>query len=533
MKRKAPRTRSALTKPRAKAGSNVGFHSRGQSGYAGGSMSASPVFFHWHPALREANDDVRAAWRMATARTVNSIQNSGWLAGCIEQSVASVVGDGLQLGAKPNAQALGWEQSFANQWAREVETRFSMWAEHPRACDAGARFSFGQMQCQAYRHYMATGEILATLPWIERQGTMFKTKVKLLPAWRMSLRTEMPNLFNGVRVDATGAPVGYVLNRIPYPMYDNIEDVEVPATDVMGRPLVVHVFDGDPDQVRGISPFTPILKVTRQFDQLADATLTAAIIQAVFAAMFKSAAPTDDVIEAMQTTGEQKAFERLIVEKAEWYRQTDINLGNAGKILHGFPGDELQFFRSEHPNQTYEPFAKFLLRECSRAAAMTYEEFTGDYAGATFSSVKMGTATNWPRVVYRRKNIVAPFAQKCYEAWLEEDIEAGRTPFPGGVQAYLANKEAAAQSVWRGPTMPQADELKSAMAAQTLQEIGVPDSVVFAPYGGDVDDWYEQRKREQDRRAELGIADPVLKAQPNPRSADRTAVQQQGGAPNG
>jgi capsid protein len=74
------------------------------------------------------------------------------------------------------------------------------------------------------------------------------------------------------------------------------------------------------------------------------------------------------------------------------------------------------------------------MRECSRVAAITYEEFTGDWAGATFSSSKMGVATNWPRILYRRRNIVAPLAQYLYEAFLEEDIEIGGTPFPGGVE---------------------------------------------------------------------------------------------------
>jgi capsid protein len=183
-------------------------------------------------------------------------------------------------------------------------------------------------------------------------------------------------------------------------------------------------------------------------------------------------------------------------------------------VLHGFPGDELQFYSSQHPNSTYEPFAKFLLRECSRAAAITYEEFTGDWAGATFSSSKMGVATNWPRIVYRRRNIVAPLAQSVLEAFIEEDIEIGGTPFPGGVDGFLANREAACQAFWRGPSMPQADELKTALAAQVMLEIGCRSRSPIGPTV-DPDDAADERARErdyeEDARLEPGTVFPTAR----------------------
>ncbi len=463
----------------------------------------SPHLFRWHPALRDASDDVRAVWRLATARTVDQFQNSGWLSGAADQSTSQVVGaEGLQLNAKPNAKALGWTQDVANEWARAVEARFSVYSECALACDATSRSWFGQLLAQAYRHWMATGEILATIPLISRPGSSWRTKLKLLPAWRMSDRTELASLKQGVRVDPFGSPVGYILRVMT--KYGSLVEQEFPARDAYGRPMVVHIFDGEPEQVRGITPFVSVLKVAKQFDQLADATLTAALIQTIFAAMFKTNVGSEDALDALKSTAEQKEFLNLQAERAKWYNRADINLSENGKILHGFPGDELQFFRSEHPNGTYEPFAKFLLRECSRAAAVTYEEFTGDWAGATFSSAKMGIATNWPRILYRRRNIVAPLAQRVFEAWLEEDIENGDTPFPGGVDGFLENREAACQAFWRGPTMPQADELKAALAAKLELEIGLPKSVVYRKYGVDPEDAADERRRERDYEGDLG-----------------------------
>src|SRR5204862_7920174 len=125
------------------------------------------------------------------------------------------------------------------------------------------------------------------------------------------------------------------------------------------------------------------------------------------------------------------------------YDNTKIDLGRHGKIAHLAPGDELKFNTSEHPNATYDAFAKFLLREVARCLGLTYEEFTGDYAGATYSSVRMATSGIWMITIYRRVNIVAPFLNPIFEAWLEEDIENGWTPFPGGVGGFIANRTAA------------------------------------------------------------------------------------------
>lgn len=468
-----------------------------------------PMLFRWNPALRDANDDIKASWRQATARTVEELQNSGWLAGAVEQSSAHVVGpNGLQLNAKPNADALGWDQQQANEWARLVEARFSLWASNPWTCDASASFTFGELQNQAYEHWMATGEVLAALPFEKRPGSMWGTKLHLLPAWRLSETSDLSrNIEQGVQLDIRGAPIGYLIKQRPLGrVYLEGNETLFPATERYGRKNIVHIFRGTPAQVRGITPFVSVLKVTRQFDQLADATLTAALIQTVFAAMFKSQAPSDDVLAGMQSAHEQaNAIAALSVNRVEWYENADFDLGQHGKILHGYPGDELQMFRSEHPNDTYEPFAKFLLREISRASALTYEEFSGDYAGATFSSVKMGVAATWPRIERRRNAIAARLCQDVYESWLEEDIEAGGTPFPGGVAAFLQQREAAARANWRGPNRPAPDELKAANAAKTNKEIGVPDQVMFDDMGLDVDEVYEQLAREKQRREELGI----------------------------
>jgi lambda family phage portal protein len=470
--------------------------------------NASPFFFNWRPTLRDQREDVREAYMTAAARAIDSIQNSGWLAGAINQSIASTMGNGLRLASKPDAKALGWTQEAADDWSQGVERAFEAWANCPLECDAGGRQTVGQMARSVMKSYYSHGEALALLPHVSRPLSVSKTKVKLIPPHKLLQDSDGWRMFQGVTMDGWGLPVSYRLMLRVQQAYEEI--VEVRARDSAGRPQVVHVFDGDVEQVRGITPLAPALRIVKQFDQLADATLTAALIQAIFAATVESEAPTDTILQALQDDDEQGvgggSMEGLLAAKGGWYESTKIDLGRAGKIAHLFPGEKLVFNGSKTPNDTYEAFAKFLLREIARCLGMTFETLSGDYTAATYSSVRMSSSELWPLIVARRVNIPGRFYQQVFEAWLEEQIETGRTPFPGGFYAFLTKRHAASRAEWRGPPKPQADDLKTQKAHEGYKRMGVmSDEMICNDLGVDVEDVYRQRAHEQKLRKTLEL----------------------------
>jgi len=479
----------------------------------------SPVFAGWRPQLRDASDEVQFSWVAAASRAIDAIHNSGWLAGAVDQSVALVNGTALDLVAKPDAASLGWTDEEVSAWRKIVETRWEAWSTSPIECDLAGRQTIGQMSACALRTWYATGEAIAVLPWRARVGAVSKTKVQLIPSHRL-VQTTMPfeRLVQGVRMDGDGMPIAYrfsVQDR-----FSGEREIERPARDRFGRPIVIHVFDGAPGQVRGITPLVPVLKVVRQYDQLQDATLTAALIQAIFAATLESDAPTQDLLAALQDEGEQGATKQgvqgpsidgWLSARGGWYDETKIDLGIHGKIAHLFPGEKLKFNRSEHPNSTYEAFSKFLLREIARCLGMTVETLTGDYSDATYSSVRMSTSETWPVILYRRATIVGRFLQQIYGAWLEEEIDAGRIPFKGGVEAFIAQRGIATRAAWRGPPRPTADELKAAKANEINLRMRVTTrSAIAAENGEDVEDIDEQEAREAANRVRLGLPPIVL-----------------------
>jgi lambda family phage portal protein len=499
----------------------------------------SPFFKSWRPALREASTDVAMAYSAAAARAIDTVQNSGWIAGAVEQTIAREIGTGLRLSSRPDLDVLKWTADQGQEWSRKVERRWEGFANRPIDCDLSGRSTVGRLCAQALRAQFAYGEIVATLPYLKRSefGGQYGTKVHVITPHRLLHHYEQPKIFDGVtREPDTGFPLAY---RISSPQDFSAGEVkwrDVPARDGFGRPQCIHVFDGFPGQIRGIPPITPVLRVVRQLDQLQDATLMQALIQAIFAATVKSPAPTEQVLQAFQDVADAEAAEKggavprtpleaLIGVTADYYDGTDIDLGSHGKIAHLAPGDELTFHENKTPNEFYEAFTRILLREIARALGLTFEELTGDYAGATYSSVRMATASTWAIVLHRRATITAPFYQPIFECWLEEEIENGWLDFPGGVAGFIDYRAAACRAHWAGPAKPQADDLKFAKAIDVLYRLGtVSHEWICAEMGTDWEDVYEQLAREKAQRERLGLPDPLLVVPPTPQNlADEEA----------
>lgn len=95
-----------------------------------------------------------------------------------------------------------------------VEQRWSLWADRPYECDIEGRRTFALMQAAAFRSWFATGEIWAEIPWRERPGGRYGTKVRIIPPYRVLRRNNsLRNIVQGVRMNGDGMPVAYLATR--------------------------------------------------------------------------------------------------------------------------------------------------------------------------------------------------------------------------------------------------------------------------------------------------------------------------------
>lgn len=497
----------------------MGFLDRFRSGAASSVAKPSAAFFKnerlpilqgWRPRLREGQHDVAQAWEVSAARAVEQIQNQGFIKGAVEVAAGSAVGSGLRMACRPDPDVLGWTEDECNEWARLVETRFQAWADNPLECDAAGQMTFGQMQQAAFASYMAYGEIFGLMPMLKRRGVTSMTKIALLPPSRVvNYTAPHEGWVQGVQVDGWGLPLAYKIRR-PQQMF-NWEDITIRARDRDGRPNAFLIKDPAIATTRGISPLASVLKVTRQIEQYADATLTTAMIQTIFAAVLKSNIQGMPAFDGLLTNADTNEIDiaALSQAKSEWYDGANIDLSQHGRIAQLFPTDELEFKEAKTPGAQFDHFMGWMLREVTLGAGVTYESGTNDYRGATYSSVRMAGAVEWLTVMRRRGNLIVPFSRMGFNAWLEEEVGTGRIPFNGGYQKFLEQRAAGIKTSWTGPARPQADDFKTARAYQVRKEMGSTTlAEISEEYGRDWDDDMRQRARENKLASDLKLPLP-------------------------
>ena len=123
----------------------------------------------------------------------------------------NVVGAGLRLNAQIDWQYLGITEDEADEWERNAEREFALWAEN-QDCDAARMCTFGQMQSLALLSSLMNGDVFATLPVIKRTGRIYDLRVALIEADRVcnpTVTERGKNIVAGVEVDNYGAPVAY------------------------------------------------------------------------------------------------------------------------------------------------------------------------------------------------------------------------------------------------------------------------------------------------------------------------------------
>ena len=103
--------------------------------------------------------------------------------------------------------------------------------------------------------------------------------------------------------------------------------------------------------------------------------------------------------------------------------------------------------------------------------------------------------------------LLARVCDDAFQGFLEECVVRGLVELPGGIDQFCAMR-AAFRADWRGPAMPQADEQKSAKAAQTRLSLGISSLAdECAARGADWQEVLDQRKREKEYADKLGLPD--------------------------
>jgi len=477
--------------------------SRAMTAMSGGYVGAgySERFAAWSPGVRDADGDTLRDLRMLRSRSRDLVRNSPIAAGFVETKVGHVVGSGLTLQSRIDADALGLTEQQAEAWQRNTERRFGVWAASVFS-DAAGEQDFYEQQDLALRTQIESGDAFAVLAHKPRADWPFKLAVQIIEADRVcnpNQAGDTEQIAGGLERDEYGEPIAaHICSHHPGSIVAmrGVKWSRVAFRGAQsGRRNLLHLKRKlRPGQSRGLPELSPIIGTLKQMERYATAEIDAAVnaaAQAVFAKMDPEA--FDDIFD----DGAKKS----IVDKAS---QWDGGI-TSGRVINLLPGEDIVAPDLGRPNPNFDPFFSAFMRFVGMGLDVPVEVLTKHFQ-SSYSAARAALLDAWRTFKARRLWLSAKFCQPVYEEWLADEVAEGRIAAPGFFADALVRAAWSAAS-WSGDGPGALDPLKEATAAEKRMDIGLSTLAdeTLAYSGGDWRANHAQRVREVDARVEDGL----------------------------
>lgn len=471
-------------------------------GYTGAQYRDSTAY--WSPGGNDADSDIVFDLAELRNRSRDLVRNSPVGAGALEADVSHVVGTGLTLQARIDADKLGMDDDAAAEWQRETECLFAWWAESLFA-DAYGEQSFYELQDLAYRSARESGDSFALLAGKERAGWPFRLALQIIEADRVcnpKLTADTEAMVQGKERDATGEAVAiHVCSKHPGGLggMAGATWTRVPITGSSGRRNILQLYrKRRPGQSRGVPELAPIIELVKQMTRYAEAEVDAAVNSAAMA-VFTKMDP-----EAFQDLFDDTAQAQIINSAKKW----DGTLSK-GAAINLLPGEDVTVPTPGRPNPNFEPFFNGVLQQVGMALDIPHEVLTKRFQ-SSYSAARAALLAFWRSVRIRRAWLAARFCQPIYEEWLADAVALGIVKAPGFFADPMVRR-AWSGAQWAGDGPGALDPLKEAQAAGERMKLGITTLAeeIVAYDGGDWEQKHAQRSREVDERVEAGLEAPA------------------------
>ncbi len=420
------------------------------------------------------------------------VRNNGWASRAIEILANNTVGWGIEA----KATGVGNEDEARQVW--------STWS-NTTSCDYDGMLTFTGLQRLVMETVAESGEALV-LRESARSSDGLPVPIRLRVLEPDYIDHNRHGVFDGRDV-AYGIELDQG-RRVAYWLYEEhpgasfsagsmrsrFRSRRVPASDV------IHCFRvRRPGQMRGVSWLAAALVKLNDLEDLADARLMQARIQACFAAF------VTDMSGQHTALGEEDASAPMPLEDLE-----------PGQINYLDPGQNVEFARPPNPADM-GGFSRDYLRQIAAAFGVSYESLTGDYSQVTFSSARMGRIEAWKNVHNARWNMLIP--QFCDRAWKwVMEMAAGIYGWP-----------AVPRATWSPPPMEMLEPEKEGLALTRLVRGGIMSlPQVLRERGEDFEEHLQEIARANQRLDELGIW-----VDSDPRRVSAAGLTQQRGGDGG
>jgi lambda family phage portal protein len=442
----------------------------------------------------------------------------------------NVIGAGLKLNCRIDYKFLGITREQADQWERNTEREFSVWAES-RFCDALRLNNFYEMQSIVFISFLLNGDGWALLKQASPERYFpYALRIHLIEADRVSTPKQMVmtggftggiqgknpengnRIISGVEIDSSGVVVAYwISNMYPGDQANPTGKIEWQRVEAFGqrtgRPNVLQIMEAERcEQYRGVPYLAPVIESIKQIGRYSEAELMAAIITGFFTVFIKE--------------GETPVSGFALPEAIPQSEKVDLDpnafeLG-AGTINSLPPGYSIDVADPKRPSTNFDAFVTALSRHIGAALEIPYELLLKSFT-ASYSASRAALLEAWKAFRMRRTWFASDFCQPVYEIWLAEAIARGRIVAPGFFNDPLVAK-AWSRAEWHGPAPGQIDPTKEVLAAQMRVANGFSsrERETMELTGGDFDRNVEQLELEKSMMEKAGLLPAMKEGGNNP-----------------
>lgn len=316
----------------------------------------------------------------------------------------------------------------------------------------------------------------------------------------------------GVEMEpVTRRPVAYYFRTVPRNAY---------AFNGRGQPLVripatqiIHGFtQEDEDQPRGIPEGYAGLVKLKMIEELDRAELTAAREDACSTRSYEAERAADmDAFADLTDPENSDAASALTADK------------EPGQSIILPPGWKEKVNTPQHPNREHAPFKAGILKDVASAFGVEYSNFANDWAGVSFSSVRVGTISERDAWIMQQNDYASQCKSKQFLAWLRSFLSLSISgDFP------LAKYEKFSEHAFRGRRWMWVDPMKDMNAAKMAVDNGwKTNTQVASDMGTDFDENLEEYAREKDAKDKVGFVESVRHGAPAQAPAPTTIQEQE------
>lgn len=457
----------------------------------------------------------------ANARIKDLVRNDPTAGAAVDRLVDMIVGQGLRLSSKPDAEALGISVEEGHEFGRAIEREWRAWANDPRRfCDARRQSSANGLFRQQARSFVQSGEACAVLTWRDDVRARYATCVMPVDPDRLSNpQQSLPTMMlrGGVEMDSFGAPVAYHVRNAhaaDWWAYEKAwEWTRVPRETSWGRPVFVHGFEPEEaGQTRALSAFASLVTGLRKLGKFADAEISSAAANALLAAFVESDLPPEEVAQRLSpgqagisATGRSAYMNEL----ASYFEKAPPKVGGT-RIPVMPPGSKITMNAQPRQTTAYPTFERAFLNRFASRLGLSGEQLSMDFSQTNYSSARAALNEAWRAV----KRMSAVFTEQVvtpiYFAVIEEAFDRGYIKAPKGAPDFYDAPGAWLNARWIGPGRGFIDPVREAEASglRIASELSTLEAE-SAEQGNDYEETMQQLAREQSDRRKYGLPEPA------------------------